>query len=85
MMTAAASATPGARNLLERFSQIRDTWQPCKVLYPLSEVLLLVVLGTMAACDGCDYIVCGDTGICRSCAGCRSIITAFPAPIGCGS
>ena len=36
MMTAAASATPRTRSLLEHFSQIRDTRQPCKVMYPLS-------------------------------------------------
>jgi predicted transposase YbfD/YdcC len=57
MMTAAASATPRTRSLLEHFSQIRDTRQPCKVMYPLSEVLLLVVCGTMAACDDYDDIV----------------------------
>jgi predicted transposase YbfD/YdcC len=49
-----------ARNLLERFSQIRDTWQPCKVLYPLGEVLLLVVCGTMAACDDDDIVLWGN-------------------------
>ena len=56
-MTAAALTTPRARNLLEHFSQIRDTRQPCKVMDPLGEVLLLVVCGTMAACDDDDDIV----------------------------
>jgi hypothetical protein len=37
MMTAAASATPRTRSHLEHFSQIRDTRQPCKVMYPLGE------------------------------------------------
>jgi predicted transposase YbfD/YdcC len=42
---------------LEHFSAITDTRQPCKVMYPLKEVLLLVVCGTMAACDDYDDIV----------------------------
>jgi predicted transposase YbfD/YdcC len=51
------AAAPRARSLLEHFSAIRDDRQPCKVMYPLSEVLLLVVCGTMAACDDYDDIV----------------------------
>ena len=51
------ATTPRARSLLEHFSAIRDDRQPCKVMYPLSEVLLLVVCGTMAACDDYDDIV----------------------------
>lgn len=49
--------TPRRKSLLEHFSTIKDTRQPCKVMYPLSEVLLLVVCGTMAACDDYDDIV----------------------------
>ncbi|WP_284202030.1 ISAs1 family transposase, partial [Mesorhizobium tianshanense] len=45
------------KSLLEHFSAIKDSRQPCKVMYPLSEVLLLVVCGTMAACDDYDDIV----------------------------
>jgi len=52
-----AAAAPRARSLLEHFSAIRDGRQPCKVMYPLGEVLLLVVCGTMAACDDYDDIV----------------------------
>jgi predicted transposase YbfD/YdcC len=48
---------PRARSLLEHFSAIEDSRQPCKVMYPLGEVLLLVVCGTMAACDDYDDIV----------------------------
>ena len=44
-------------SLLEHFAEIKDTRQPCKVMYPLGEVLLLVVCGTMAACDDYDDIV----------------------------
>ena len=45
------------KSLLEHFSAIKDNRQPCKVMYPLGEVLLLVVCGTMAACDDYDDIV----------------------------
>ena len=51
------AAVPRAKSLLEHFSEIRDDRQPCKVMYPLGEVLLLVVGGTMAACDDYDDIV----------------------------
>lgn len=50
-------ATPRRKSLLEHFSAIKDNRQSCKVMYPLSEVLLLVVCGTMAACDDYDDIV----------------------------
>ena len=46
-----------AKSLLDHFSEIEDKRQPCKVMYQLSEVLLLVVCGTMAACDDYDDIV----------------------------
>jgi predicted transposase YbfD/YdcC len=45
------------KSLLEHFSTIRDARQPCKVMYPLQEILLLVVCGTVAACDDYDDIV----------------------------
>jgi predicted transposase YbfD/YdcC len=48
---------PRRNSLLEHFSIIKDTRQPCKVMYPLREVLLLVVCGTIAACDDYDDIV----------------------------
>jgi predicted transposase YbfD/YdcC len=51
------TAAPRAKSLLEHFSAIKDNRQPCKVMYPLKEVLLLVVCGTMAACDDYDDIV----------------------------
>ena len=51
------AAKPRRKSLLEHFSEIKDTRQPCKVMYPLGEVLLLVVCGTMAACDDYDDIV----------------------------
>jgi predicted transposase YbfD/YdcC len=51
------TVAPRAKSLLEHFSAIKDIRQPCKVMYPLKEVLLLVVCGTMAACDDYDDIV----------------------------
>jgi predicted transposase YbfD/YdcC len=51
------TAAPRGKSLLEHFSAIKDSRQPCKVMYPLKEVLLLVVCGTMAACDDYDDIV----------------------------
>ena len=43
--------------LLSHFSEIEDEREPWRVLYPLSEVLLLVVCATIAACDDFDVIV----------------------------
>lgn len=51
------AAAPRRKSLLEHFSTIKDTREPCKVMYRLGEVLLLVVCGTMAACDDYDDIV----------------------------
>lgn len=42
--------------LLKHFSELEDTREPWRVMYPLSEVLLLVVCGTIAACDDFDDI-----------------------------
>lgn len=43
--------------LLSHFSEIEDEREPWRVLYPLNEVLLLVVCATIAACDDFDVIV----------------------------
>lgn len=51
------AAAPRRKSFLEHFSAIEDTRQSCKVMYPLGEVLLLVVCATMAACDDYDDIV----------------------------
>jgi predicted transposase YbfD/YdcC len=48
-----AFAKPRLRSLLEHFGAIKDGRQPCKVMYPLPEVLLLAVCATIASCD--DY------------------------------
>jgi predicted transposase YbfD/YdcC len=51
--------TPRARLglLLQHFSQLDDTREPWRVLYPLHEVLLLVTCATIASCDDFDDIV----------------------------
>ena len=77
-------AKPRRKSLLEHFSAIKDNRQPCKVMYPLSEVLLLVVCGTIAACDDYDDIVLWGISISISCGACNPTISAFPAPTGCG-
>ena len=43
--------------LLKEFSVVEDDREPCKVMYPLAEVLLLVVCGTICGCDDFDDIV----------------------------
>ena len=45
------------KNLLDHFAEIKDWRQPCKVMYRLDEVLLLVVCGTICANDDYDDIV----------------------------
>jgi|SRR5579859_665740 len=44
------------RGLLDHFSAIEDPRPSHKVAYPLSEVLLLAVCGTIADCDGYEAI-----------------------------
>ena len=45
------------KSLLDHFAEIKDTRQSCKVMYRLEEVLLLVVCGTICACDDYDDII----------------------------
>ena len=47
---------PRLRSLLEHFSVIGDPRQSWRVMYPLREVILLVVCGTIADCDDYDEI-----------------------------
>ncbi len=51
---------PRLRSLLDHFSAIKDTRQSWKVMYPLREVILLVVCGTIADSD--DYEDIADWG-----------------------
>ena len=43
--------------LLKHFGQIGDERQPWRVVYPLPEVLLLAVCGTVCGCDDYEEIV----------------------------
>lgn len=48
--------------LLEQFSELPDEREPWRILFPLREVLLLVVCGTICTCDDFDDIVAwGET------------------------
>jgi predicted transposase YbfD/YdcC len=53
------AAMPRARValLLEHFSALDDEREPQRILYPLSEMLLLVTSATIASCDDFDEIV----------------------------
>lgn len=48
---------PRLRLLLDHFALIEDEREPWRVAHPLPEVLLLVVCGTIGACDDFDEIV----------------------------
>src|SRR3954465_6823925 len=48
---------PRLRRLLDHFSAVTAPRAQWRVAYPLPEVLLLVVCGTIASCDDCDDIV----------------------------
>jgi predicted transposase YbfD/YdcC len=56
----AVSHTPRLRSLLHHLAAITDPREPWRVAYPLPEVLLLVVCGTIASCD--DYTDIVDWG-----------------------
>ena len=51
-------ALPRARLalLVEHFSRLDDEREPWRVMYPLSEVLLLLTCATIASCDDFDEI-----------------------------
>ena len=51
------SEKPRLRRLLDHFSAMTDLREQWRVAYPLPEVLLLVVCGTIASCDDYDDIV----------------------------
>ena len=53
----AFSARPRLAALLDHFAEIADTRQSWKVMYPLREVLFLLVCGTIASGDDYDDIV----------------------------
>ena len=43
--------------LLRHFSKLSDDREPWRVMYPLSEVLLLLTCATICSCDDFDEIV----------------------------
>jgi len=45
-----------ACRLLDHFAEITDAWQGWKVMYPLREVLFLVVCGTIASGDDTNIV-----------------------------
>ena len=47
--------------LLSHISKLDDGREPLRVLYPLREVLLLVVCATIASCDVDDIVAWGNT------------------------
>jgi hypothetical protein len=42
--------------LSQHFSDLDDSREPWRVMYPLKEVLLLVTCATIASCDDFDHI-----------------------------
>ena len=81
----AFSARPRLAALLDHFAEIADTRQGWKVMYPLREVLFLVVCGTIASGDDYDDSSIGARRTSPSCAALPNSISAFPAPIGCAA
>ena len=55
-----ARTKPRLALLLDRFSEVEDAREPWRVVYPLREVLFLVVCATIASCD--DYEAIADWG-----------------------
>lgn len=53
----AAFAPSRVAVLLKEFAQLDDDREPWRVMYPLSEVLLLLTCATIASCDDFDDIV----------------------------
>ena len=47
---------PRKKSLLEHFSEVEDFRANWRVMYPLPEVLLLIVCATIASCDDFDDI-----------------------------
>ena len=62
-MTAATIAPAIAQKLplLQHFSSLKDPRQSVKVLYPLEEIVLLLVCATVAGCD--DLVEVGEWGV----------------------
>jgi hypothetical protein len=75
-----ASAAP---SFLEHFALLDDPRQAGKVLYPLPEILLLLLCATIAGADDFAEIACRATNTSTFCAGSCPISAAFPAMMCC--
>ena len=71
------------RLLLDHFSLIEDAREPHRVAFPMAELLLLAVCGTIADCDDYDAIALwGETPISISCGAFCPITMACRADAG---
>jgi len=79
----ADEALPRARLalLLEHFSRLDDERESWRVMYPLSEVLLLLTCATIASCDDFDEIAAWGRHHLEFLR--RCFISAFPVSGGC--
>src|SRR5450631_1143322 len=71
--------------LLQHFSDLDDSREPWRVMYPLKEVLLLVTCATIASCDDFDEIAEWGSIISTSCTASATTITASPVSAGCAA
>ncbi len=70
------------RLLLDHFSRIEDAREPQRVAFPMAELLLLAVCGTIADCDDYDAIAVGARAISISCGAFCPITMACRADAG---
>ena len=70
---------PTGTSLLDRFAVLEDPRQRAKVLYPLPEILLLLLSATLAGADDCVESSSGARSNSPSCVGSCLISTGFQA------
>ncbi len=78
-----ARTKPRLALLLDRFSEVEDAREPWRVVYPLREVLFLVVCATIASCDDYEAIADWARPTSISCAASPTSTTACRARTGC--
>lgn len=66
------------RSLLDHSGRIEYPREPWRAAFPLLEMLLLVVFGTICDCDDYDRIAAWAKPIFRSCSDICPMIVAFP-------
>ena len=69
--------------LLEHFSRLDDEREPWRVMYPLSEMLLLLTCATIACATISTKSSHGASIIWNFCGSSHRFISAFPASAGC--